>query len=612
MRIVDLWVSVHNVTAGLNYGIFKVKTIQLKNKDERLFYSKNNFDGSMEVRNYPETCKVVGIKHPPTLFCSSVSAFPEPPYQQLDNKKYAGITDNQYEYNFGAAGQSITYEIKINTPGMEGLFRVITSANDTQYHTYSISISFVKNGSSLWTSTWIMESGYGTQFGLYHLSIACAMLPMITEEGDAVSLSNYTCWVQDRLIVGETLGMRATTIESLAYTSNNIVEAWNEAFGDYNPEEFDDGNPYADGGESTEDEGNANFSDNSDSVILDDLPTLDAISSGFATLFTPSKTQLRALANVMWGADFVSFLQNMVENIKDMFTSLAIVPFEVTAGRTVEVTWFGLAITNVNLTLCAQQYYEFNMGTINMSNDSRIFTSGSALDYSPYSRLGIFLPFIGYQELDIDECRNGAINLKYRIDVLSGSCVATISVDGNAIYQFSGNCLTQIPISSNSMESLVSDAVNVGIAAAETHAAKGAVSSAGDALGEARQAESGVKGAETQLAHANAKLASAKGQLASATANAAMGMKPSFAHAGSVSAAAALLSIRQPYLFLTTPRQSMPKYYQRYCGFPSNITGKLSDFSGFTVVESIRLNDLVATTPEIAEIYELLKEGVII
>lgn len=389
----------------------------------------------------------------------------------------------------------------------------------------------------------------------------------------------------------------------------DIQNIW---IGDFVPVEPDYDNPYDNGGTSGEGGGDGNFSEDSDDVDDGDLADLNAIDTGFATIFTPSKSQLKSLAGVMWNDNVFAALQNLVENISGMFTSLGIVPFEVTAGRTVEVTWFGLALTEIYLTLASEQYYEFDMGTIDLSNDSRIFTSGSALDYSPFSKLGIFLPFIGYQELDIDECRESTINLKYRIDILSGTCVALVSVGGNAIYQFSGNCLTQIPITNESMQSLVSDAVQVGIAAASTHSAKGAVGAAESALSEAESAGASTKQAESQLAHAKAHLASTKSGLASATANASIGMKPTYGKTGAVSAAASLLSVRQPYLFLTTPRQSIPDHYQRFCGFPSNISGKLNTFSGFTVIEDIRLNGLVATSPEVAEIYDLLKRGVII
>lgn len=396
------------------------------------------------------------------------------------------------------------------------------------------------------------------------------------------------------------------TLHTSSFT-NNLYSFFEGAPIDY----VDYENPYADGGTSEEGGGNGNFSDNSDVISDEGLPTLSAVGSGFATLFTPSKIQLRNLADIMWNSNIFTALQNLVENITNMFTGLSIVPFNVTAGSTVEVTWLGLPITELYLTLAAQQYYDIDMGAINLANDDRIFTSGSALDYSPFSKLGIYLPFIGFQELDIDECRGTVMHLHYKVDILSGTCVAMIALDGNEIYQYTGNCLTQIPITNESLESLISDAVQVGIAISNTNAATGAVSAAESEWG-AANTEGEIKTANTHLSQAHSNLATSRGHLASATANAAMGIKPNIKKSGAVSAAASLLSIRQPYLFLTTPRQSLPAELQKFEGFPSNITDKLGNFEGFTVVESIRLNDLVATTPEVAEIYDLLKKGVII
>ena len=115
-----------------------------------------------------------------------------------------------------------------------------------------------------------------------------------------------------------------------------------------------------------------------------------------------------------------------------------------------------------------------------------------------------------------------------------------------------------------------------------------------------------------QNAQHAAQVSNAENSLAGATANGFMGMKPNFKKTGAISGSTGLMSVKQPYLCLTTPRQSMPEGYEKVCGFPCNIGGKLGDFSGYTVVEDIRLNGLVATSPEVDEIYKLLKSGVII
>ena len=449
-------------------------------------------------------------------------------------------------------------------------------------------------------------------------------LGSIIEEGRMLKLSGHTGYNYNGTVLSKPTNSNGkySSISYAVYLTEsraeyrgdqisltNATNTWLYAFFDgIEPEDGDD--PYYDGGISDESNDRGNFYDGSDTISDEGLPTLDAVGTGFATLFTPNKAQLAALADVMWNQNIFAALQNLVENITNMFTGLSIVPFEVTHGSTVSVTWLGLFDTGISLTLAAQQFYDIPMGSIDLSDDGRIYASASALDYAPFSKLGIYLPFIGFQELDIDECRDCVMTLRYKIDILSGTCVAMIALNGNYIYQFTGNCLTQIPITNESLEGLVSDAVNVGIAISSVGATQASVSA-----GESYTNYSGNVPIEKQdqaIADLEKINERSHGQLASATADAAMGMKPNIKKSGAVSAAASLMSIKQPYLFLTTPRQSMPARYRMYCGYPANITGKLNEFSGFTVVEDIRLNNLVATTSEVSEIYSLLKKGVII
>ena len=389
---------------------------------------------------------------------------------------------------------------------------------------------------------------------------------------------------------------------------------------------IDNSNPYYEGGYSGTGGGDPqkqNWAEDSDVVKADLLPDethYGAQACGLITIFSPSDTQLRYLADVIWGNGFFQFMQNLVENISDLFISFGMVPFTVGKGATVEVTWFDFAIsgqqvgTGIYLDKAASQFVEMDMGTIMLDgSDDRIFATDSVLDYSPYSRLGIYLPFIGYQELDIDECRNNSLHLIYRIDILSGTVVAILRIQERDIYQFTGNCLTQLPLTSMDAQTMISNAVNIGIAAAGA-GATGAVASAGDALTAENLANGDITaaGAELQNAQRAMQVSNAGGSLAAASANGMMGMKPNFKKSGGIGASASLISVMQPYLFLTTPRQSMPDNYNKVCGFPCNVGGNLGDFEGFTVVEDIRLNGLVATSPEVEEIYQLLKSGVII
>jgi hypothetical protein len=53
----------------------------------------------------------------------------------------------------------------------------------------------------------------------------------------------------------------------------------------------------------------------------------------------------------------------------------------------------------------------------------------SLLDYSPFSRLTIYLPFIGFQDLDDKLVVGHTLKVQYVVDVLSGRCLAQLYID---------------------------------------------------------------------------------------------------------------------------------------------------------------------------------------
>ena len=384
-------------------------------------------------------------------------------------------------------------------------------------------------------------------------------------------------------------------------------------------EPLDGDNPYSPAGKTMPGGGRRNkqdFGDWSDDVTADGMPVRSAVGSGLISVFSPTANEMMNLAKVLWSKDFFDWVNNMVGNIDDLFIFLGIVPFNVTKGNTVNVTYFGFVdpTSTISLTLCAQQYYEINMGTIDLATDGRVHRSDSVFDYSPFSKLGIYLPFIGFEELDIDEFREKAVTLIYRIDILTGSCLAILRVNNKDLYQFSGNCMTQLPLTSADASQIVSNSVNIATSLVGVGTA-GAIAGAGAAAIESAMNKEHPMTAEQgalQGARYEAQVSDAGGSLGAATANGLMGMKPNFKHSGALGASTSLFAVKQPYLFLTTPNEAVPDGYEKYCGLPSNITSRLGDLSGYTVVEDIRLNGLVATSPEVDEIYKLLKTGVII
>ena len=70
-------------------------------------------------------------------------------------------------------------------------------------------------------------------------------------------------------------------------------------------------------------------------------------------------------------------------------------------------------------------------------------TFKSIMDYTPFSRLTIFLPFIGFQELDVFMVMNKELHVVYTVDVLSGRCLAKLFVvigeSESCIAEYAGN-----------------------------------------------------------------------------------------------------------------------------------------------------------------------------
>lgn len=470
-------------------------------------------------------------------------------------------------------------------------------------HSYGIEFKYIRNGLLITTISTRINSEYTLSGSMVLCESHFTTLPFADSNGDVYHLiavpSYYTENAQPEDFP-QYEDVQVTTyytkFDSSSETGTEFA-TWVEG---YEAEEDDDPYPPPD----PEDPDPGTGGDDSDDPTPDPLPSDDAIGTGFVTIFKPSKTQLRNLSGLFWNETFVGAIRNYVENITDMFVSLGIIPFDIPAGRTVDVTWFGIT-TGVTLTLASAQFIEKDMGSINLASDLRINRSGSALDYSPFSTIGIYLPFIGYRELDIDDVRDKTVALKYRFDILSGECVALISVGGSTIYEFTGNCIAQIPITAQSFDSLITAALNVAIATA------GGIE--GGAAGAMEGASKEKLASDTMNGNiAKASFEGGSDGLLSATANSLSAMKPTYSRTGSISGAAAMLAVLQPFLFLKTPRSAIPNNYNRYCGFPSNQSGTLGSFSGYTVVENIRLNNLVATSDEITEIYSLLKKGVIV
>lgn len=337
-----------------------------------------------------------------------------------------------------------------------------------------------------------------------------------------------------------------------------------------------------DGGQGSDGAINWNI-DASDVTPVPNLPSLSVADTGFITLYNPSATQLKNLANYMWGNLFdVSTWKKVLADPMDAIIGLSLVPVNVPSGGSQVVT-VGNISTGISLTKASTQFVEVDCGSVKIDEIWKAY-----LDYSPYTKISIYLPYIGSQELDIDLYQNSTVGVKYHIDILSGACVAYITVNGNVICQFSGQCAVSIPITSQdftqtitALATLVASGVGVVATGGMSAPVQGAA----------------IAGMTTAAANTAANVISSK---------------PIYAKTGNMAGSNGLMGVQTPYLIIEHARQCAPAYQNRFTGYPSYITKLLSSISGFTQIQDIRLENIGCTSEERNEILQLLRSGVIL
>lgn len=335
-------------------------------------------------------------------------------------------------------------------------------------------------------------------------------------------------------------------------------------------------NPYKPGGYSKPDGGNGDFDNTSDPIPVPNLPSISGLSSGMLNAYVPTGSQLQDLANYMWSSSFdLDALKKIFANPIDCILGMSIVPCPITASNA--SLFVGGIDTGLTMPKTTQQYVEVDCGSKNLKE-----YWGNFLDYDPYTKIEIYLPFIGTHALNADDVMGHVVGVKYHIDILTGACIAYVTRDDDVIYSFIGQCAISVPITGNDWTNVLNGALNI----------------------------AGSVGTMVAVGEISAPLAVATaGSVASAGVES---NKQNIEKSGSLSGAGGLMGVLTPYLIITRPRQCVPVDQEKYTGYASNITERLGNLNGFTVISDIRLNNIPGTDTEVEELLSILKEGVIL
>lgn len=281
----------------------------------------------------------------------------------------------------------------------------------------------------------------------------------------------------------------------------------------------------------------------------------------------------------------------------------------------------GFLVCPVTSDLVRQRYTEIDCGTVIVPE-----FYGNYFDYSPYSQAYIYLPFIGINEVSIDDIVGHAVNIRYRVDAYNGSCIAMIYVAKsgyrNLCYQFGGNCAVEVPLAGGSQA-----AIKAGMLQAEAYS-RAAIQSAqiqktasigsGILNGAAGSSFAGplagiigaLAGGTSGYIQGSANVAAAKLQGQAMQEAARYANKSSVQHSGQFGASHGAMGLKNPFIMIRNPIQVKVVNYNNDYGFPAHKRVIIGGCTGYLRVREVNVISAHATNEEKRAIEEELKAGV--
>lgn len=301
------------------------------------------------------------------------------------------------------------------------------------------------------------------------------------------------------------------------------------------------------------------------------MPTGSA--SSLWKVYHPSQAQVDAFGAWLWSSNFVEQIKKMFNDPMQSIIGLhKIFAAPIDAGTaTIKV---GYLDSQVSSAYVDNQYVTVDCGSVELRE-----YFGNVFDYEPFTRVAIFLPFIGVQKLDVAEVMRSTISVVYHVDVFSGACLAEVSVTrdggGGCLYTFSGDASARYPISSGSYMGIVSGVLSIAGGIAGTIATGGAALPA-------------VVGAGVAATH----------------------MHTDVKHSGQISGNAGAMGGKVPYLIVVRPQTEVAQRSEKYYGYGANSYCKVENLSGFARLYNavVRPNDSI-TDEERKEIQTILESG---
>lgn len=171
----------------------------------------------------------------------------------------------------------------------------------------------------------------------------------------------------------------------------------------------------------------------------------------FVNVYNPTQKQLVDAANAL----FMNFSTGQVVDTNKYIVAIHKVFVPVSTDEAFQPIKFGSYNTQVNSKVVNQRLARVSCGKVTVPE-----LHHNALDYSPYTTVRIWLPFLGFFDLSIDELSNKEVELNYTIDLINGKALAEISNDDGVIYRFVGTAYEREPYYTESLNNVSTAYIN--------------------------------------------------------------------------------------------------------------------------------------------------------
>lgn len=320
--------------------------------------------------------------------------------------------------------------------------------------------------------------------------------------------------------------------------------------------------------------GNGTGEDTTEYIDFPSLPSDNpATKSGLYRIVKIDTANLNTLSSFLWSTSPLDTLIKVFSKPWDCIISLMTLPYAVTADNSASELKILDYSTGANVYKNVSTQESILFGTCDITE-----SFGNFLDYTN-TTVSIYLPFIGWNPLDVQDVMDATLTLVYNIDNQTGQCIVLLKCTKNNMdvdsvtYEWSGNIATQLPLTGN----------------------------------DASQYLLGLMQSVTSFATTNFGSGVSINNVASATFN-----KNKIITSGRLDSNTGNLSIMYPYIKIERPIWSRPNNYLDMVGQPYNAENTLGSLSGYVEVEEVKseLNGVPEKSRD--RIIELLKEGVYI